>query len=53
MKFALIEMKIALVKMLLKFEIIPGKNTPEKLDFVEGIVRQPKNGINVIFKKRE
>lgn len=52
MKFALIELKIALVKLLQKYEIHPTENTPEKLDFLEGAVRQPKNGINVSFKKR-
>jgi hypothetical protein len=52
MKFALIELKIGLVKLLLKFEILPGKNTSSKLEYSEGTVRVPKNGINVILKKR-
>ena len=52
MKFALLELKIALVDLLLNFDILPSKNTPKKLEFVEGTVRVPRNGINVILKKR-
>ena len=52
MKFALIEMKLALVKILQNFEILPSSNTPKQLDIVEGIVRQPVGGIPVILKKR-
>jgi hypothetical protein len=52
MKFALIELKIGLVKLLKNYEIQPGPNTPDKLEFDEGSVRVPKNGINAIFKKR-
>ena len=52
MKFALIELKIALVKLLKNFEVHPGPNTPNKLEYDEGSVRVPKDGINAIFKKR-
>jgi hypothetical protein len=52
MKFALFEIKIAMVKILRQYEIIRSLNTPEKLEYVEGIVRSPKNPIPVIFKKR-
>ena len=52
MKFAILELKIALCKLLTTYEIQPTENTPKKLDFNEGIVRTPKNGINVIFHKR-
>ena len=52
MKFALVELKIGLVKLVKNFEIFAGPNTPEKLDFDEGSVRVPKNGINAIFTKR-
>ena len=52
MKFALIELKIGLVKLVKNFEIFAGPNTPEKLEFDEGSVRIPKNGINAVFKKR-
>ena len=53
MKFALIELKLGLVKMLLNFEILPPKGGfSEKLEIIEGIVRGPKNGVNVVLKKR-
>ena len=53
MKFALVEMKIALVNMLRNYEIHPSKNMPTSLRTIEGIVRQPRDGIPVIFKKIE
>ena len=52
MKFALLEMKVALVRILRKFEIQKSQNTPEELEFVQGIVRVPKNGVKVILKQR-
>ncbi|CAF0926627.1 unnamed protein product [Brachionus calyciflorus] len=52
MKFALIELKIALCKLILNFEILPSKKFPERLELIETIVRRPKNGYNVILKKR-
>lgn len=52
MKFALVEMKLAIVKLLLKYEIHPTENTPKKLEIVETIVRTPKNGVKVLFRKR-
>lgn len=52
MKFALVEMKLALVNILLDYEIHPTENTPKKLEIVETIVRTPKNGVQVLFKKR-
>ena len=52
MKFALVEIKIALVNILRQFQVLPSANTPEKLEFIEGIVRSPKHGIKVQFKKR-
>lgn len=53
MKFAILEVKIALVRILMNFEILAGPNTPKQLDFVEGVVRKPKDGVNVIIKKRQ
>ena len=50
MKFALIEMKLALVKLLLNFEILPSNDS--KMEYLDGIVRTPKNGVNVILRKR-
>jgi len=52
LKFAMIEIKFALFKLLRTFEILPSKNTPECLEFVEGTVRVPINGINVQLKRR-
>ena len=53
MKFALLEIRLALVKILMKFDIVASPNTPDKLEMEEGFaVRRPKGGINVIFKKR-
>jgi len=52
MKFAIVEMKLALVNLMRNFELFPSENTPKTLEFIEGIVRQPKNGIPLIFKKR-
>ena len=51
MKFALLEAKVALVKILKNFKIYSTKNT--SLTYVEGVVRSPKNGIRVILKKRD
>ena len=52
MRFALLEIKLTLVKVLRKFNVFPSENTPKTLSFVEGIVRRPKNGISVTFGKR-
>ena len=52
MKFAIVEMKLALVNLLRSYELHPSKNTPKELSFVEGIVRQPKDGVPLMFKKR-
>ena len=53
MKFAYTEMKLALVKLLLKFEIHPSANTPKKLELRETLVATPKYGVPVLLKKRE
>lgn len=52
MKFALVEMKLALVNLLLNFEILPSENTPKKLELIEGIVRSPKHGVPLKLKTR-
>lgn len=53
MRFALLEIKITLVKILRKFDIKCGSQTAEKLTFIEGFsVRRPKGGVSVIFQKR-
>ena len=54
MKFAYMEVKMALVKLLTTFEILPSPHTPHFLEFSEGIVRTPKNNqINIMLKKRD
>ena len=53
MKFALLEIKLALTRILLNFDILASPNTPDKLILEEGFsVRRPKGGVNVIFKRR-
>ena len=52
MKFALQELKYALIKLVKNYEIHPGPNTAKKMETVEGFVRIPKDGVKVIFKKR-
>lgn len=52
MKFALLEVKLTLVKILSKFIVEPSLNTPDELFFAENVVRRPKHGIPVIFTKR-
>ena len=53
MRFAQIEIKMALAKILAKYDVINCEQTPEVLQFSEGVVKRPKDGIPVMFKKRE
>lgn len=53
MKFALIELKLVLVKILRTYEMLPTLNTPDRLDYIEGFVRLPSKPISVIFQKRK
>ena len=50
MKFALLEAKVALVKILKNFKIYSTENT--SLTYVEGVVRSPKYGVKIMLKKR-
>lgn len=50
MKFALIEIKLALAKMLMDFEVVDAKS---ELEIIEGVGRTPKNTIDVILRKRD
>jgi len=36
MKFALIELKLALINLIQKYQILPGTDFPDELDFIEG-----------------
>lgn len=51
MKFALTEIKMALVKLLKQFRIRRSENTPTNLQFKQGIVRAPIQNIKVIFER--
>jgi hypothetical protein len=46
------EMKLALAKTLLKYDVLPTENTPNKLHYIEGTVRRPKTKIPIMIKKR-
>ncbi len=52
MRFALIEMKLTLVKILGKYNVKSTPNTPRELKYVEGTVRRPKTKIPIILEKR-
>nr|ATW72305.1 cytochrome p450 CYP3045C14 [Brachionus calyciflorus] len=53
MKFALKELKIALVNLILNFEFYPGdKGDIKDLKISESPIRQPVNGVKVFLKKR-
>ena len=52
MRFAILEIKLTLVKVLRKFNVYPSKSTPGKLRFAEGSVRRPMDGVKLLFKKR-
>nr|QVK45587.1 cytochrome P450 [Brachionus paranguensis] len=52
MKFALVELKIALCKILLKYEFLPLTHEKEELEIFEMLLRIPKNGVSVTMKKR-
>lgn len=52
MRYALIEMKLALSKVLLKFNVHATPNTPLTLQYIEGTVRRPKNKIYIKLEKR-
>lgn len=51
MKFAITEIKLALAKLVMNFEFIDAIGHPE-LEVKEFGVRAPKNGINVLIRKR-
>ena len=54
MKFALLEMKQILVRVLLKFDINSCDSTPKSLEFLDDFVlRKPITEIYVSFSKRK
>ena len=47
-------MKLALVKILMKYNVRKSSTTPQVLEFKENfVVRRPKFGISCILEKRE
>lgn len=52
MKFALIEMKLALVRLVLNFEFKRSEKTPDKLSTVEGLVVRP-HDFTIVLQKRQ
>nr|UOU03268.1 cytochrome P450 3045C5-3 [Brachionus rubens] len=52
MKFELIQLKIAVCKLVLKYEFLPLSERNKQLDIVEDLVREPKNGIKITLRKR-
>jgi hypothetical protein len=53
MRYAVLEMKLSLVKILSKYDVLPTDNTPKKLEYIEGTVRRPKTQIPIMLKKRK
>ncbi len=51
-RFAELEMKLALTKILLNFDVLATENTPKTLQYTEGTVRRPKNAIPIFLKTR-
>lgn len=50
MRFAMMEIKMALAKVLLKFRLVRGKDLPDELEFLpKGIILTPACDINVVF----
>ena len=53
-RFALLELKLSLTKILKRFDVMKGPNTKEKMEYFERLaVRQPLGGVNVVFKQRD
>jgi cytochrome P450 len=52
MRFALLEIKITLAKILSKYDILPSLHTPREIVFAEGVVRRPRDGIPITIKRR-
>ena len=52
-KLAWLEMKLALAKLLLKFDVRATPNTPTRLEYIEYIVNRPKDPVALMLKLRE
>jgi hypothetical protein len=54
MRFALLEIKLTLTKLLRKYDLVASEKTPKKVVFKEGFgVRQPTEPIHIMFKRRQ
>nr|QEV83812.1 cytochrome P450 [Brachionus rotundiformis] len=54
MRYALLEMKMALAKVLFNYDVLPTENTPKRLlNFTEGTVRRPKDVVTIKLVKRQ
>ena len=53
MKFALMELKMCLIKIFSRFEVKTTENTNEKLDFIEGVIGILTHEVKLMFQKRK
>ena len=51
-KFALLELKMALIKIFQKFEVHTCEKTVKNLDFIEGVIGILTHDVLVVFKNR-
>ncbi len=51
-KFALLELKLTLIKIFRKFEVHPSARTVKELHFIEGVIGILTHQVNLVFKKR-
>lgn len=52
MKFAILEIKMTLVKLIRNFEIISESDLSGEIEIREGTVRRIKNPLKLVFKSR-
>ena len=53
MKYAMLEIKLTLAKVLKSYNINASSKTPTKLEIIEGFpLRRPRHGISVLVSKR-
>lgn len=53
MRFALLEIKLALCNILKRYDVVKSANSKTSLEFTEGpAVRRPKGGVTVMLKRR-
>lgn len=52
MRFAQLEVKLMMIKLLRKYDILATTNIPQEMVYSEGIVRRPKFGVSAVFRPR-